>query len=121
MTRALFLTLALGCGDDGGGGACDLLRQEGCAEGEGCFVEPGGEPYCAPAGDLGTAEICGETQELCAAGFHCTAETLACCPFCADGAPDTACPQDPYAHVCCARDDLPEGVSLCLPKTRGCD
>jgi len=127
VTRALLWTLAvaLGCGgSDGEEGegeapACDLLAQD-CAEGEGCFVEPGGEPYCAKAGDLPIAEFCGDKQTLCAEGFYCTPENLACCPFCADGAPDTACPQDPFEHVCCPRDDLPEGVSLCLPKTRGC-
>ena len=122
MTVAL--ALCAGCGEDAGEGesegeACDLLAQN-CPEGQGCYVSPGGTPHCAPAGTLGTAELCGDDQLLCAEGYYCTPDNRSCCPFCADGAPDSDCPQDVAPHVCCPRDDLPEGVSLCLPTTRGC-
>ena len=121
----LALVLALGCGDGGGEGegepACDLLAQD-CPGGEACFVEPDGVPFCAKPGELGTSGICVDDQLICAAGFYCTPGRFACCPFCADGAPDSACPQgkDVGPHVCCPRDDLPDGVSLCLPEPIGC-
>lgn len=126
MTRGALAGLLLASCSGGGGGegegevSCDLLRQD-CAEGEGCYVEPGGTPFCAAAGKLGTSAICGDDQVSCAAGYYCTPDNVSCCPFCEDGAPDSECPQEPFAHVCCPRDDLPEGVSLCLPEKRGCE
>ena len=128
MKRALLAcTIVAGCGGESGEGegegpSCDLLAQD-CPGEEACFVEPAGVPFCANPGELGTSEICGDDQLVCAGGFYCTPGRFACCPFCADGAPDSACPQgkDVGPHVCCPRDDLPEGVSLCLPEPIGCD
>lgn len=124
MKRALIAgMLSLGCeggGEEGEPEECDLLEQD-CSGGDACFVEPDGLPFCASPGDLETSEICGDDQLVCAAGFYCTPGRFACCPFCPDGAPDSDCPQDVGPHVCCPRDDLPEGVSLCLPEAIGCE
>ena len=100
------------CSDPSG---CSLVRQTGCAGGEGCYPALGGLAECMVPTDVAATE--GESCSLtndCVPGLGCfvVGGTSRCLAFCwvADGAAGCA-----SRMSCFAASDLPAGIGVCPP------
>jgi hypothetical protein len=122
--------MAAGCaafGGNGGGSACDVLTQSGCARGEKCTLDiwssdtaASATPACAANGSAAPYAPCGADAD-CSGGTFCTLPptigamqnttnqgSFECLPFCntATGAPCGA-------RVVCTPIIGPPGLGLC--------
>ncbi len=101
-------------------GACDLVSNEGCEAGDGCYfaAAAAGEPpapLCAPAGTLGDGAACSNAND-CQEGFICVGDPGVCRKICcADN--DEDCDPTTTGQLCLINlvDEAgdPTGVGAC--------